>query len=557
MQTFGLRHAGLKALASLRMEKGYRDYGHDIDNTDSVLEAGLGFAVAIDKPGGFIGRDAVAARTAAGPPTRRVVQILVTDPEPLMFHAEVVRRDGRAVGYVRAASYGSHARRRRRTGDDRGRRAGHAFVPRQRQVDRRDQRPRVSGAGIVGAAVRPDKRAHQELSMWRATDGQTMVLPKIAYGRGSRLYDETGKEYIDGSGGPAVYCLGHAHPEVNDAIKHQLDAVAHAYRYNFASDPMEQLTELVARRSGPGFANMVFTTGGSEAVESALKVALHYHYAAGAPTRQPLHRPGTLVARQHARRAVGVALQGAARRRTRVRSCRLRTSRRSTPTAHRQEWPPTTSPTACADELEREIVRLGAENVAGFIFEPVVGAAGGAVPAPPGYARMVRDICDRHGVLMIADEVMCGTGRCGTWRALEHDGVVARRDGGRQGPRRRLRAARRDALPRQSRGRARRASAGRRPDTRSPATRSPARPVSPSSASSSATASSSGCAPTGRGCMKTIEERFADVEHVGDIRGRGFFVGLELVADPATKAAVPGRRRTSTCAFAGRHSTTG
>ena len=79
---------------------------------------------------------------------------------------------------------------------------------------------------------------------------------------------------------------------------------------------------------------------------------------------------------------------------------------------------------ACADELEREIVRLGEENVAAFVFEPVVGAAGGAVPAPPGYARMVREICDRHGVLMIADEVMCGTGRCGTWRALEHDGVT-------------------------------------------------------------------------------------------------------------------------------------
>ena len=122
--------------------------------------------------------------------------------------------------------------------------------------------------------------------MWRATDDQPIVLPKIAYGRGSRLYDVTGKEYIDGSGGPAVYCLGHAHPEVNDAIKRQLDAVAHAYRYNFASDPMEQLTELVARRSGPGFTDMIFTTGGSEAVESALKVALHYHHAAGAPTRR-------------------------------------------------------------------------------------------------------------------------------------------------------------------------------------------------------------------------------------------------------------------------------
>src|SRR5947208_7095357 len=103
---FGMRHAGLKALASLRMEKGYRDYGHDIDNTDSVLEAGLGFAVALDKPGGFIGRDAVAAKKSAGPLTRRLVQVRLTDPGPLMFHAEVVRRDGLPVGYVRAASYG-------------------------------------------------------------------------------------------------------------------------------------------------------------------------------------------------------------------------------------------------------------------------------------------------------------------------------------------------------------------------------------------------------------------------------------------------------------------
>ena len=102
----GLRHAGLKALASLRMEKGYRDYGHDIDNTDSVLEAGLGFAVDLKKPGGFIGKDAVVAKKAEGPLTRRIVQVLVKDPEPMLFHAEIVRREGKAVGYVRAASYG-------------------------------------------------------------------------------------------------------------------------------------------------------------------------------------------------------------------------------------------------------------------------------------------------------------------------------------------------------------------------------------------------------------------------------------------------------------------
>jgi 4-methylaminobutanoate oxidase (formaldehyde-forming) len=103
---FGLVHAGLKALGSLRLEKGYRDYGHDLDNTDGPYEAGLGFALDLNKPGGFIGKEAVLANKAKGPLTRRLVQVLVKDPEALMFHAEVVRRDGVAVGYVRAASYG-------------------------------------------------------------------------------------------------------------------------------------------------------------------------------------------------------------------------------------------------------------------------------------------------------------------------------------------------------------------------------------------------------------------------------------------------------------------
>jgi glycine cleavage system aminomethyltransferase T/glycine/D-amino acid oxidase-like deaminating enzyme len=104
-ERFGLVHAGLKALASLRMEKAYRDWGHDIDNTDTVLEAGLGFAVDLGKPD-FLGKAAVAAQKAAGPLRKRLVQILVNDPDPLMFHAEIVLRDGVPLGYVRAASYG-------------------------------------------------------------------------------------------------------------------------------------------------------------------------------------------------------------------------------------------------------------------------------------------------------------------------------------------------------------------------------------------------------------------------------------------------------------------
>jgi 4-methylaminobutanoate oxidase (formaldehyde-forming) len=105
-EEFGLAHAGLKALGSLRMEKGYRDYGHDIDNTDGPLEVGLGFALDLKKPEGFIGKEAVLAQKARGPLTRRLVQVLVKDPQPLMFHAEVVQHDGAPVGYVRAASYG-------------------------------------------------------------------------------------------------------------------------------------------------------------------------------------------------------------------------------------------------------------------------------------------------------------------------------------------------------------------------------------------------------------------------------------------------------------------
>src|SRR5919199_2347298 len=105
-QDLGLRHAGLKALGSLRLEKGYRDYGHDLDNTDPVDDAGLGFAVRLDTPGGFLGCEAVMARRAEGPPRQRLVQVLLADPEPLLYHAEVVYRSGRPVGFMRSGSYG-------------------------------------------------------------------------------------------------------------------------------------------------------------------------------------------------------------------------------------------------------------------------------------------------------------------------------------------------------------------------------------------------------------------------------------------------------------------
>ena len=158
---YDLRHAGLKSLASLRMEKGYRDYGHDIDNTDSVLEAGLGFAVSFDHD--FIGRAAVEAKKAEGPLTRRLVQVLVEDPEPMLHHAEPVLRDGKPVGYVRAASYGHTL----------GGAVGLAMVEGSEAVDKAwmegaDWQVEVAGTPVPGAcvaapALRPDQREDQGL----------------------------------------------------------------------------------------------------------------------------------------------------------------------------------------------------------------------------------------------------------------------------------------------------------------------------------------------------------------------------------------------------------
>lgn len=243
----------------------------------------------------------------------------------------------------------------------------------------------------------------------------TASLPKIAWAKGSYLYDTSGKQYIDGSGGPAVYCIGHGNEEVNAAIATQLDRIAHGYRYNFTSDALEELTEIVAARCGGDLKHIVFLTGGSEAVESCLKLALQYQTAIGQKSRRKF------IARErswHGNTLGALGVSGFLERRTAFEGGFIDAVRISPANAYRPE------PGALnAQQLEDAILREGADKIAAFIFEPVVGAAGGCVPAPDGYAKRVRDICDRYGVLMIADEVMCGAGRTGTWRALERDGV--------------------------------------------------------------------------------------------------------------------------------------
>ena len=250
----------------------------------------------------------------------------------------------------------------------------------------------------------------------------TGEMPKVAWARGSYIYDVDGKQYIDGSGGPAVYCIGHANPEVNEAIRVQLDRIAHGYRYNFTSDALEELTDIIRGRCGGTLRHMVYVTGGSEAVESCLKLALQYHAARGEMNRK------RFIARErswHGNTLGALSVSGFLERKKAFEGSLLDVSRLSPVNVYRPIAGATAETTgeACAQELENEILRLGPEKFAAFIFEPVVGAAGGCIPAPPGYAKRVREICDRYGVLMIADEVMSGAGRCGTWRALETDGI--------------------------------------------------------------------------------------------------------------------------------------
>jgi adenosylmethionine-8-amino-7-oxononanoate aminotransferase len=248
-------------------------------------------------------------------------------------------------------------------------------------------------------------------------------LPRIERGAGSYLFDTAGRRYLDGSGGPAAFSIGHGNREVNAAIAAQLDKVACGYRYLFTSDAMEELTAMILGACGPAFSHLVFTGSGSEAVESALKVALQFFDARGIRSKR------RFIARErsyHGNTLGALSLSGMVERRRPFEGSLLDVSFVSPANAYRPP-PGVSAPDLVgylAKELESRIQSVGPEQVAGFVIEPVVGAAGGVVPAPPGYAEAIRAVCDRYDVLLIADEVMSGAGRCGTWRALEHDGVV-------------------------------------------------------------------------------------------------------------------------------------
>ena len=369
-------------------------------------------------------------------------------------------------------------------------------------------------------------------------------LPRIVRGRGSYLFDTAGKRYLDGSGGPAVFCVGHAHPEVNAAIREQLDSIAYAYRYLFTSSALEGLTETVLRLCGGEFTDIVYTCSGSEAVESAMKIALQHFAARGLGTKR------RFIARRrswHGNTLGALSISDFAQRRRAFEGSLLDATFVSAANAYRR--PDGVSELGLtahlAAELEHTILSLGPQNVAAFVFEPIVGAAGGVVPAPDGYARAIQTVCRKHDVLLIADEVMCGAGRSGTWRALEHDGAVP------------------DIM-----SIAKGLAGGYIPLGATLVTARVAAPIHSEHGAfmtgHTFTGHTAACAAglavqhiverdrllervraVGGTFKENIRQALSKFDEVGDVRGRGFFIGIELVRDRETKAPFPAERSLS------------
>ncbi|MCY6381033.1 aspartate aminotransferase family protein [Hoeflea prorocentri] len=248
-------------------------------------------------------------------------------------------------------------------------------------------------------------------------------LPVAVAGEGCYLIDSTGKRYLDGSGGAAVSCLGHSDADVTAAVKAQLDKVAFAHTGFFTSDPAEQLADTLTENAPQGIERVYLVSGGSEAVESAVKLARQYFLEIDQPERK------RLIARRqsyHGNTLGALAAGGSPERRRHFLPMLIETSHIAPCYEYRFKGEEETAfeyGQRAANDLEKEILSLGPQTVMAFIAEPVVGATAGAVPAVDGYFKRIREICDQYGILLILDEVMCGMGRTGTLFACEHDDV--------------------------------------------------------------------------------------------------------------------------------------
>lgn len=361
-------------------------------------------------------------------------------------------------------------------------------------------------------------------------------LPTAVAGKGIYVIDADGRPYIDASGGAAVSCLGHGHPRVRAAVHRQLDAIAYAHTSFFTTEVAETLAQRLVAEAPPGISHVYFVSGGSEAVEAALKLARQYFVEIGQPQRRHF-----IARRQsyHGNTLGALAVGGNALRRAQFAPLLIETTHVA-PCYEYRDRAPQETPDAYSQRLVRELEaameRLGPANVIAFVAETVVGATAGAVPPTPGYFRRIRELCDRHGILLILDEVMCGMGRTGTLHACEQEGIVpdlmtiAKGLGGGYGVIGATLVAGRivDALARGS-------GVFQHGHTY----------IGHALACAAALAVQdtirdegllSNVRARGEELAHALVSRFADHPHVGDIRGRGLFRALELVADRGTKA---------------------
>ena len=359
-------------------------------------------------------------------------------------------------------------------------------------------------------------------------------LPVAIGGEGCYLVDREGKRYLDASGGAAVSCLGHGHPRVIEAIHKQIDRLAYAHTSFFTSEPMEALADLLIENAPPGIEKVYFVSGGSEAIEAALKLARQYFVEIGQPQRR------RFIARRqsyHGNTLGALAVGGNAFRRQAFAPLLIDAHHIAPCYAYRDQRDGETEVEygqRVANELEAKLIELGPDTVIAFIAEPVVGATLGAVPAVAGYFKRIRQICDRYGVLLL-DEVMSGMGRTGTLHACTQEGVapdimvIAKGLGGGYQPIGAMLASRGicGAI-----------------DSGSGAFQHGHTYIGHATACAAALAVQQtvrdeclldAVQVRGRELAKALAARFGQHPHIGDIRGRGLFRGLELVADRATK----------------------
>jgi adenosylmethionine-8-amino-7-oxononanoate aminotransferase len=362
--------------------------------------------------------------------------------------------------------------------------------------------------------------------------------PKAIGGEGVYLFAEDGRRVIDASGGAAVSCLGHQHPRVIAAITKQASTLAYAHTAFFSSEPAEALAETLVGHEPGGLAYAYFVSGGSEAVEASIKLARQFFSERGEPERQHF-----IARRQsyHGNTLGALAAGGNAWRRAPYAPLLSDAFSHVTPAFAYHEKHESESDAQfvarLAAELEAEFQRLGPNTVAAFLAEPVVGATAGAVTAPDGYFKAVREICDRHGALLILDEVMSGMGRTGTTHAWEQEGVapdiqaIAKGLGGGYQPIGAMLASGRiiDIV---------RSGSGAFLHGHTYL----AHPLACAAALAVQDVIREDglldrVKERGKQLEQRLIERFGNHRHVGDIRGRGLFWAIELVADRASRTS--------------------